>query len=64
MELTLTISAEQASHLRDCAARLGVPIEQLASAAVADLIARGGEDFAAAAQHVLTKNVELYQRLR
>jgi hypothetical protein len=45
------------------AARLGVEPEQLALAAVADLIAAEGPDFDSAAQRVLEKNRELYRRL-
>lgn len=45
------------------AERLGLTPEELARAAVADLLASVGEDFEVAAGRVLKKNEELYRRL-
>ncbi|MBI1893693.1 MAG: DNA-binding protein [Candidatus Rokubacteria bacterium] len=45
------------------ATRLNVRVEDLAEAAVRDLVALPGEDFEAAAQRVLKKNRDLYRRL-
>lgn len=43
--------------------RLGLAAEDLAPAAIADLLATPGDDFKAAAERVLRKNEELYRRL-
>ena len=45
------------------AKRLGVSIEDLARAAVTDLLAAPDAAFQAAAQRVLAQNLELYRRL-
>ena len=63
MKLAIELTEQQAQRLREGASRLGVEPEQLALAAVADLIAAKGPDFDAAAQRVLEKNEELYRRL-
>ncbi len=63
MKLSIDLSEGQADRLRDKARRLGVEPEQLALAAVADLLAAQGEDFESAARLVLEKNSELYRRL-
>jgi hypothetical protein len=63
MKLAIELSDQQAERLREEATRLGVEPEQLALAAVADLIAPEGPDFDSAAQRVLEKNRELYRRL-
>ena len=60
MKLAIELTEQQAQRLREGATRLGVEPEQLALAAVTDLIA---SDFDAAAQRVLKKNEELYRRL-
>ena len=63
MKLAIELTEEQAERLREGATRLGVEPEQLALAAVSDLIASEGPDFDAAARRVLEKNEELYRRL-
>ncbi len=63
MKLAIELTEQQAQRLREGASRLGVEPEQLALAAVADLIDSKGPDFDAAAQRVLEKNEELYRRL-
>ncbi|MEZ4292403.1 MAG: DNA-binding protein [Myxococcota bacterium] len=63
MKLAIELSAEQASLLREGADRLGIEPEQLALAAVMDLITSEAPDFEAAATRVLEKNRELYRRL-
>jgi hypothetical protein len=63
MKLAIELSDQQAERLREEASRLGVEPEQLALAAVADLIAAEGPDFDSAARRVLEKNRELYRRL-
>lgn len=63
MKIAIELSATQSDQLRATAASLGVAVEDLAQAAVADLLAAGAVDFEAAALRVLNKNRELYQRL-
>jgi hypothetical protein len=63
MKLTIDLSPAQAERLRQEAERLGLAPEDLARAAVADLLGTRDEDFEAAAKRVLQKNEELYRRL-
>ena len=63
MALAIDLSDHQAQALAEAAARLQVSEADLAAAAVRDLIAQPADDFDAAAQRVLSKNAELYQRL-
>jgi type III secretory pathway component EscU len=63
MNLVVEIPDEQASQLRKLAERLGIPLEQLARAALADLAGQQAADFHDAAARVLAKNAELYRRL-
>ncbi len=63
MRLFIDLSPAQADRLRIEAERLGLTPEDLARAAIADLLATTGEDFSAAADRVLKKNEELYRRL-
>lgn len=63
MKLTIDLSPAQAERLRHEADRLGLAPEDLARAAIADLLATPGDDFKAAAERVLRKNEELYRRL-
>ena len=63
MKLTIDLPPAQAERLRQEAERLGLAPEDLASAAIVDLLAAPGDDFKAAAERVLRKNEELYRRL-
>ena len=63
MKLSIDLSPAQADRLRLEAERLGLTPEDLAKAAIADLLATTGEDFKAATDRVLQKNAELYRRL-
>ena len=63
MKLSLELSDAQAGRLREEAERFGVQPEQLALAAVSDLLSAEGADFASAVERVLIKNRELYRRL-
>ncbi len=63
MKLALELPPAQAERLRKEAERLGVAPDELAMAALADLLAAHDEDFEAAARRVLDKNRELYRRL-
>jgi antitoxin FitA len=61
--LVLKLEDEKVAMLRQEAARLGLVPEDLAKAAVEDLLARPPSDFERAAKHILSKNRELYRRL-
>jgi hypothetical protein len=63
MKLSVDLSAAQGERLRVEAERLGLTPEDLARAAISDLLASTGDDFKAAAERVLKKNEELYRRL-
>ena len=63
MKLTINLSPTQAERLRQEAERLGLAPEELARAAIADLLATPTEEFKRAADRVLRKNEELYRRL-
>ena len=63
MKLTIDLPPAQAERLLQEAARLGLAPEDLARAAIVDLLAAPGDDFQAAAERVLRKNEELYRRL-
>ena len=64
MKLTIDLWPAQAERLRHEADRkLGLAPEDLARAAIVDLLATPGDDFKAAAERVLRKNEELYRRL-
>jgi hypothetical protein len=63
MKLSIELSAAQAERLRQEAERLGLAPEELARAAIADLLAVPDDAFRTAAERVLRKNEELYRRL-
>jgi hypothetical protein len=63
VKIAIDLSEPQESRLRERAKTLGVAPEELARAAVADLLTNPDDDFAAAAELVLRKNAELYRRL-
>lgn len=63
MKLTIDLSPAQAERLRHEADRLGLTPEDLARAAIADLLATPDDAFKTAAERVLRKNEELYRRL-
>jgi len=63
MQLPVELTDTQLESLRERAKSLGISAEQLASAAVADLVGRPADDFERAATRVLSKNQELYRRL-
>ena len=56
MKVTIDLSQAQAERLRQEAERLGLTPEDLARAAVADLLTTRDGDFEAAAKRVLQKN--------
>jgi hypothetical protein len=63
MKLAVELPPAQAEKLREEANRLGLPPEELARAAVLDLLSTPDDEFHAAAARVLEKNKELYRRL-
>jgi hypothetical protein len=63
MKIAIELNAAQTERLKAIAADLGVDAEELAQAAVADLLSADAEDFESAASRVLEKNRELYRRL-
>jgi len=63
MKLMIDLSPAQADRLRLEAERLGLAPEDLARAAIVDLLATPDDDFKRAAERVLRKNEELYRRL-
>jgi hypothetical protein len=63
MRIAIELPEAQADKLRGEAQRLGVRPEDLAAAAVLDLLNREVSDFEAAAKYILHKNWNLYQRL-
>jgi hypothetical protein len=63
MKLVFELPPAQAERLRQEAARLGVAPDELAKAALTDLLATQDPDFETAARRVLDKNRELYRRL-
>jgi len=63
MKITIDLSPAQSERLRHEAERLGLAPEDLARAALADLLVTRDDDFRAAAERVLRKNEELYRRL-
>jgi predicted transcriptional regulator len=63
MTLTVELNDEQANRLRELAATMQVEPGTLARAAVVHFLDRTEEDFQTAADRVLRKNHELYERL-
>ena len=63
MKVSIDLNDSQADLLRQTAAKLGVPVEDLARAAVSDLLVAEDDEFSEAAKRVLEKNRELYERL-
>ena len=63
MEVAIDLPPAQAAQLESEARRLGVPVEELARAAVTDLLAAPDGEFQAAARRILAQNIELYRRL-
>jgi len=59
----LELSESIIEQLTERAKSLGIRPEELARAAVADLVSRPAEEFENAAEYVLKKNAELYRRL-
>ncbi len=63
MKISVEVNGAQERQLNDAARKLNVRPEELASAAVQDLLAQAEADFQKAADRVVKKNRELYRRL-
>ena len=63
MAITIDLPESQMEDIRQLAERLGVRAEDLVCAVVADQLSKPKDDFEAAAERILEKNRELYQRL-
>ena len=63
MKLAIELPSAQADKLRAEAERLGLSPEDLARAALSDLLSTPEPEFQDAARRVLTKNQDLYKRL-
>ncbi len=61
--ITINLPEEHLSKLREIAGLMGVSVEDLALMSIEELLAQPEEDFGRAADYVLRKNAELYQRL-
>lgn len=63
MTLSLNLSAEAERRLAEVAKRLNVPLNELAAAALQELLTQPADDFERVAQRILEKNRDLYRRL-
>lgn len=63
MNINFALSQSEAERLESMASKLGVRVEDLAKAALSDLVEKREEDFEEAVGRVLKKNAELYRRL-
>ena len=63
MKISIELTDAQRAALIAAAARLNVSVDQLAAAAVRDLVTQPAEDFERAAEHVLTKKRAPYRRV-
>ena len=63
MKLAIELPDAQADRLRAEAQRLGLSPEDLARAALSDLLSTPDAEFESAARRVLAKNQDLYKRL-
>jgi len=63
MTISLQLPDDAERRLAEVAKRLNVPVQDLAAAAVRDLLSQPSADFEAAAARVIEKNRELYRRL-
>jgi antitoxin FitA len=61
--ITLEILDSQFQELQDLAAVHGIALEVLSQASLEDWLSSQKSEFVDAANYVLTKNAELYQRL-
>jgi hypothetical protein len=62
-DITITIPEERLAKLRELAATYGISAEELVRASIDQLLGGPEDEFKKAADYVLKKNEELYQRL-
>ena len=63
MNISVELSSVEAELLTSTAVRLGVRPEELVRVALSDALSRDSEEFRKAAEYILEKNRNLYQRL-
>jgi len=63
MTISLDLPSDAERRLAEVAKRLNIPLNDLAAAAIRDLLAQPADDFEQVANRVLEKNRELYRRL-
>jgi len=63
MAILLQLDEEQSQRLERMARELNVDANELAKAAINELVSRPSDDFNRAVKYVLDKNRELYRRL-
>ena len=63
MKIAVELNEVESAHLTDIAASIGIPVEELASVALADFVDASSADFDEPTKKVLDKNQELYRRL-
>jgi hypothetical protein len=63
MTISFDLTGEAQKQLEETARRLNINVNELAAAAVRDLVSQPSDDFDQAAKHVLKKNADLYRRL-
>ena len=63
MAIVLQLDEEQSQRLERMARELNVDANELAKAAINELVSRPSDDFNRAVKYVLDKNRELYRRL-
>jgi hypothetical protein len=63
MTLSVNLPTDAERRLAEVAKRPNVPVQDLAAAAIRDLLAEPTEEFERVARRVLEKNRELYRRL-
>ncbi|HLN97243.1 MAG TPA: hypothetical protein VK208_02055 [Pyrinomonadaceae bacterium] len=61
--LTITLSEDRFAKLQEIADRFNIKAEELARVSIEELLTRPEEAFQRAADYILQKNAELYQRL-
>lgn len=63
MDMTLSISEDRFTKLKEVAKHLNITPEDLVRVSIDELLSRPDEDFKNAVDYVLNKNAELYRRL-
>lgn len=61
--VTINIPSDRLSKLKEVSERLGISIEDLVLMSIEELLKHSEPSFQTAAEYVLNKNAELYQRL-